>query len=57
MLGDTVERQLFISIRLYGADWLLHPIVAAILCLALLGILRPVFRSCLTEQRESGARG
>jgi len=50
VLGDTIERQLFISIRLYGADWLLHPMVIAILGIALLGILRPVFAALLARR-------
>ncbi|KEQ03703.1 tripartite tricarboxylate transporter permease [Pseudorhizobium pelagicum] len=49
VLGDTIERQLFISIRLYGADWLLHPMVIVILGIALLGILRPVFAALMAR--------
>jgi TctA family transporter len=55
VLGDTIERQLFISIRLYGADWLLHPIVAVILCIALYGILRPMIQSILKSRRKGGS--
>jgi TctA family transporter len=54
VLGDTIERQLFISIRLYGADWLLHPLVAAILTLALLGILRPLIRGIIDGRSKGG---
>lgn len=50
VLGDTIERQLFISIRLYGADWLLHPMVLAILALALFGILRPLVSSLISRR-------
>ena len=57
VLGDTVERQLFISIRLYGAEWLLHPIVAVILCIALFGILRPVFRSFMKNRGKRMGAG
>ena len=52
VLGDTIERQLFISIRLYGADWLLHPIVAVILLIALYGILRPMIQSVIKNRRR-----
>ncbi len=51
VLGDTIERQLFISIRLYGADWLLHPMVICILGLAALGILRPVIGALLARHK------
>lgn len=56
VLGDTIERQLFISIRLYGADWLLHPIVVVILCVALYGILRPMVQTML-RNRKRGVGG
>jgi hypothetical protein len=45
VLGDIIERQMFISIRLYGADWLLHPVVLGILLVAAYGLLRPVIKS------------
>lgn len=50
VLGDTIERQLFISIRLHGADWLLHPMVMVILGIAALGILRPVIGALMTRR-------
>ncbi|MGH8244121.1 MAG: tripartite tricarboxylate transporter permease, partial [Steroidobacteraceae bacterium] len=52
VLGDTIERQLFISIRLYGADWLLHPMVLVILLVALYGILRPMIQSVMRNRRR-----
>ncbi|WP_159946426.1 tripartite tricarboxylate transporter permease [Rhizobium sp. 18065] len=51
VLGDTIERQLFISIRLYGADWLLRPLVVIVLGLALIGILRPVITALLARHK------
>jgi TctA family transporter len=56
VLGDTIERQLFISIRLYGAEWLTHPLVMAILALAAFGILRPLIVGILARLRH-GATG
>jgi TctA family transporter len=56
VLGDTIERQLFISIRLYGADWLLHPIVAIVLAIALIGILHPMIRGLIARSRNQGPR-
>lgn len=53
VLGDTIERQLFISIRLYGADWLLHPMVVVIIGIALFGILRPLVLSLLERRGKT----
>lgn len=50
VLGDTIERQLFISSQLYGASWLLRPAVVVFLAIALLGIMRPIFRSLLDRR-------
>ena len=49
VLGDIVERYLFISVERYGADWLTRPIVAAMLALAALGLLRPLWRELRTD--------
>ena len=49
VLGAIVERYLFISIGRYGADWLLRPIVAVILGLAVLGLVRPLLREIRAE--------
>jgi hypothetical protein len=50
VLGDIVERYLFISVGRYGTDWLLRPVVAAVFVLALWGLFRPFVR----ELRASG---
>jgi TctA family transporter len=41
VLGDTIERYLFISIERYGLSWMLRPIVALLFALAVLGLVRP----------------
>ncbi len=41
VLGDTIERYMFISIERYGLSWMLRPIVAALLILAIVGLVRP----------------
>ncbi len=53
VLGDIIERQLFISIQLYGANWLLRPVVVVILAIAFLGIMRPIFKGLL-DRRGAG---
>jgi TctA family transporter len=45
VLGKLVERYMFISVERYGADFLLHPVVFAMLALTLWGILSPIVRN------------
>jgi TctA family transporter len=56
VLGDTIERQLFISIRLEGAQWLTHPLVIFFLAVAALGILRPVIKGLMDRRGRERAR-
>ncbi len=55
VLGEIVERYMFISTMRYGWDWLFTPFVAGMLLLALLGLMRPlladVFRKRAGERR------
>jgi hypothetical protein len=44
VLGEIVERYMFISTMRYGAEWLLRPVVAIVLVLAVLGFARPLLR-------------
>ncbi len=44
VLGDIFERYMFISVERYGAAWLARPLVAALLALALFGLLRPLWQ-------------
>src|SRR5262249_12944465 len=44
VLGDTVERYLFISVERYGYEWLSRPIVIGLLALAIYGLLRPLIQ-------------
>lgn len=44
VLGPTAERYLFLSQQLYGWGWLAHPLVAAILFVAVGGVLVPAIR-------------
>jgi TctA family transporter len=53
VLGDAVERQMFISFQLYGADWLLRPGVMVFLGIAAIGLLRPALMS-LWKRRQTG---
>ena len=42
VLGEIVERYLFISIQRYGLTWFQRPIVLGLFALALLGLVRPL---------------
>jgi hypothetical protein len=41
VLGETIERYMFISIGRYGYEWLWHPMVAVLLTLAVVSFVRP----------------
>src|ERR1043166_8689194 len=41
VLGDTIERYLFISIERYGMSWFARPVVAMLFAMAIIGLLRP----------------
>ncbi len=44
VLGDIVERYLFVSINLYGAAWLLNPGVIVLFSMSIIGIFGPFVR-------------
>src|SRR5262249_61329656 len=53
VLGDTIERYLFISIERYGLSWMLRPIVVLLFALAILGLVRPFLQDI---RSQGGAR-
>ncbi len=54
VLGEIIERYLFISIQRYGIQWFSRPIVIGIFAIALFGLLRPFIQDI---RREGGVRG
>jgi TctA family transporter len=42
VLGDSIERYMFISIERYGLTWLARPVVAVLFLIAIVGLLRPL---------------
>jgi hypothetical protein len=54
VLGDTVERNLFISVERYGLEWLARPIVLGLLALAVVGLLRPLLQDM---RRQASVQG
>lgn len=51
VLGETIERYLFISIARFGDAWLLRPIVVLFFGLAIAGFVMPIYR----DLRKRGA--
>ena len=41
VLGDTIERYLFISVERYGISWFARPVVAILFTIAIIGLVRP----------------
>jgi len=44
VLGDIIERYMFISVERYGLEWFGRPIVAILFALAIFGLLRPLLQ-------------
>ena len=53
VLGDSIERYMFISIERYGFSWLARPVVAVLLILAIVGLVRPF----IADVRRQGGIG
>jgi TctA family transporter len=41
VLGDAIERYLFISVERYGVTWFARPVVAILFIMAIVGLVRP----------------
>jgi TctA family transporter len=50
ILGEVIERYMFISIERYGISWMLHPVVVVMFFMAGLSLLRPL----LADVRSHG---
>jgi TctA family transporter len=44
VLGEIIERYMFISVERYGISWMARPVVVALFALALVGLLRPFWQ-------------
>src|SRR5215471_160766 len=53
VLGDSIERYMFISIERYGYSWLSRPVVIVLLALAIVGLTRPLLQDV---RRQGGVR-
>jgi TctA family transporter len=54
VLGDSIERYMFISVERYGFAWLWRPVVIVLLTIALIGLLRPLIQD---YRRQGGFAG
>jgi TctA family transporter len=55
VLGAIVERYMFISVNLYGLQWMLRPVALIVLLASLYGVLAPTIRR-LIATRKGGPR-
>jgi len=53
VLGDSIERYLFISIERYGVSWFTRPLVAILFAMAIVGLVRPL----LADIKRQGGIG
>ena len=44
VLGDIIERYMFISIQRYGIDWMARPLVAIMFIMAFIGLFHPFYQ-------------
>lgn len=56
VLGASIESNLFISLRVYGADWIYRPVVILLFALALISLLRPVIAGYRSGSMRFGLR-
>ena len=49
VLGDTIERYMFISIERYGLSWMLRPVVAVLFAMAIVGLVRPFLQDIRSQ--------
>src|SRR3954470_9354973 len=49
VLGDTIERYMFISIERYGMSRMLRPVVVLLFALALVGLVRPLLQDVRSQ--------
>jgi hypothetical protein len=56
VLGEVIERYMYISFGAYDYHWLLRPIVVVLLALSALGLFRPLISEFLAQRRENRER-
>ena len=60
VLGASIESNMFISLRVYGADWLWRPMVIILFAMAILSLMRPAisaYRSGNLSFSKAGLAG
>jgi TctA family transporter len=49
VLGDSIERYMFISVERYGLSWLMRPVVAILFTIAIIGLVRPFLQDIRSQ--------
>ena len=49
VLGDTIERYMFISVERYGVSWFARPVVLILFIMAGIGLLRPLLQDIKSQ--------
>jgi TctA family transporter len=49
VLGDIIERYLFISVERYGIEWFKRPVVIVLFTMAFLGLVRPLLQDVKSQ--------
>jgi TctA family transporter len=57
VLGEVVERYMFISYELYEWGWLMRPLVLVLFAITLYGVFRPILRDRAARRLAGGAVG
>jgi TctA family transporter len=53
ILGEVIERYMFISIERYGIDWMRRPVVLVMFALAAMSLLRPLLQDVRSHAPDS----
>jgi len=56
VLGELIERYMFISAEVYGWSWLTRPITMIIIAITLFGLFRPILRYYFSKERRGKPR-
>lgn len=57
VLGDLIERYMFISVERYGIEWMTRPLVMIMFALAIIGLVRPLIEDLRGQGGLKGILG
>lgn len=56
VLGDLIERYMFISANVFGWEWIIRPVTAIILTITVIGLLKPLIQHYLSKAGKGKVR-